>query len=73
MQVLIHGQLVVERELLRHVADEALDFVRCLRHVKAGDARRAFARFEHAAQHPDDGGFAGAVRAEEAEDGALRD
>ena len=72
-QVLVHGQLVVERKLLRHVADHFLDLVAFARDVEAGDSRRAFRRFENAAKHADDGGFAGAVRPEKSEDRTARD
>ena len=72
-QVLVHGQLVVERKLLRHVADHFLDRVAFARDVVAGDPRGAFRRFENAAEHSDDGGFAGAVRPEKSEDRAARD
>src|SRR3954464_10684281 len=39
----------------------------------AGDARRAFGRFEDAAEHADNGGFSGTVRAQESKDGAAGD
>ena len=57
-EVFMHGQLVVERKFLGHVADERLDAVGFARHVVAGDLRAAIARFEEAAQHADDRGFA---------------
>ena len=67
-QVLVHGQLVVERKLLRHVADHFLDGVVFVRNVVAGDLRGAFRRFENATEHSNDGRFARAVRPEESED-----
>ena len=41
--------------------------------VAAADAGGALGRLEDAAEHADDGGFAGAVRAEETEDRAALD
>src|ERR1035438_10544973 len=64
-------QLIVERELLGHVADEALDPLQLTRHVQAGNARLAVARLEQAAQEANHRGLAGAVRAEEPENGAF--
>ena len=43
------------------------------RHVDAGDQRAAGTRAQQAAQHADDGRFAGAVRADEAHDLAGAD
>jgi hypothetical protein len=40
LEVLMHRQLIVERELLRHVADERLDAVGLLGHVEAADVWR---------------------------------
>ena len=66
--VLIDGQQLVERELLRHVADPPLDAFRIARHVHAADDRRPGGRLEEAAQHPDGRRLPGAVAAEEPED-----
>ena len=63
-QVLVHGQFIVERKLLRHVTDRALEPVGLAHDVHAADAAGAGGRFEDAAQHADDGGLAGAVGAE---------
>ena len=72
-QVLVHRQLVVEGKFLRHIADHFLDCVALAQDIAAPDARRAVGRLENSAQHPDDGGFAGAVRAEKAENRAACD
>src|SRR5947207_14424082 len=69
----MHGQLVVERKFLGHVADERFDAVGFARHVVPGDCGPALRRLEQAAQHANDGGFAGAIWAEETEDGTLTD
>src|ERR1019366_1453151 len=72
-QVLMRRQLVVERELLGHIADEGLDALQVTRHIQPGDARLAVARLEQAAQETNHRRFARAVRAEEAEDGSFGD
>ena len=71
--VLIDGQLLVEREALRHVADAALDALGIAVDVDAADERRPGRGPQQAAQHADGGGLAGAVAAEEAEDLAGAD
>src|SRR5439155_26283220 len=71
LQVLIHGQLVVERKLLRHVANETFDFLGLFRHIEARDARRTAAGLEQTAQHADDRRFAEAVWAKKSKDGSL--
>ena len=69
--VLIDGQLLVEREALRHVADAALDAFGIAADVDAVDRGRAARRLQQPAQHADRRGLAGAVAAEKAEDLAL--
>ena len=70
-QVLVHRQLIVEREFLRHVADHFFDRLAFAGDIAAADASDAFRRLEDAAEHPDDGRFAGTVRTKEAENGAA--
>src|SRR6185436_14763411 len=65
--VLIDGELLVEREALRHVADAPLHAFGIGADVDAahrGGARRGP---EQAAEHPDGGGLAGAVAPEKSE------
>ena len=73
LKVLVRRQLVVERELLRHVADEALDLLQLPRDIQAADPRLPAARLEQSAQEPNHCGLARAIRAEKAKDGALLD
>ena len=54
-EILVHGQLVVERKFLRHVADHFLDRLGFSHNIVAPDARRALGRLENSAQHPDHG------------------
>src|ERR1039458_7666442 len=61
------------RELLGHVADEALDPLQLTGHIQSGNTRLAVAGLEQTAQEANHRGFAGAVRAKEPEDGALGD
>ena len=67
-QVLLDREVPVEREALRHVADVTLDLSGLLGDVEAEQVRGTRGRREQPAQHPDGGGLAGAVGAEEAED-----
>ena len=73
IDVLAHGQVVVESELLGHVADDPLDVLALAGDVEAADERLARGRPEDAAEHPDGRGLARPVRAEEAEDLAAAD
>lgn len=73
LEVFEGGEFVVEGEFLGHIADEAFDLFGGLFDVEAGDFGGSFGGFEDAAEHADDGGFAGAVGAEEAKDGAFGD
>src|SRR5581483_1325964 len=72
-KVLIHGQLVVEREFLRHVADRFFQLVALLHHVESRDVCAAFRRLENAAEHANHRRFTRAVRAEKTEDRAAPD
>src|SRR5262249_37609383 len=72
-EVLVAGQLVVEAELLRHVADQPPHVASPVERV-AAQHRDAPARgAQEAAEHADERGLPGAVRAEEPEDRALPD
>ncbi len=65
-QVLLDGQVLVEREPLRHVAGEALDLAGPRADVEAEAGALAAVGRQQPAQHPHGGGLAGAVGAEEA-------
>ena len=65
-QVLVDAQVVVERELLRHVADDRLDPLRLDDEVDAEDGPAPPGGFEQAAEHAERRGFARPVRPEEA-------
>ena len=67
-EVLLDGQVRVQREGLRHVAGLVLDALALRADVAAGDQRAAAGRLQQPAQHLDRRGLAGPVRAEEAED-----
>ena len=64
-EVLGGAQLLVERELLRHHAHEALGGLRVGGERLAGDGDAAAVGLEQAADHGDGGGLAGAVGAEQ--------
>ena len=67
------GQLVVQRELARQVAQAAVDGDRILGRVDAEDRRPAAGRTDVVEQRPDHRGLAGAVGPEEAKRLALAD
>jgi hypothetical protein len=67
-QVLLGGQVAVERRVLEDQADVAPHLVAFCVDVVAGDRGRAAARAHERAQHVDRRRLAGAVGAEEAED-----
>ena len=67
-EVLEDGEVLVEAEALGHVADALLDALGLPHDVAARDGPAAAGGIEDAAEHPDEGGLAGAVRAEDAED-----
>ncbi len=73
IEVLAHAEIAVERELLRHVAEPAARGRWRAVEVEAVDARRAGGRPQQPAHHLEGGRFAGAVRAEQAEDLAALD
>ena len=72
-QVLGDRQILVERELLRHVADFALDLQALGPDIVAEHRALALVGRQQAAQHADGRRLARAVRAEEADDLALGD
>ena len=72
-QVVGGGEVVVEADRVRQIADAALDRERLARRVVAEHARGAGRDLAQAEQHQDGGGLAGAVRAEQAENLAARD
>ena len=67
-QVLLGGQVAVERRVLEDEADVAADVVALAHDVVAGDARAARGRARERAEHVDRRRLAGAVGAEEPED-----
>ena len=69
-QVLVGGEVFPQREFLRHVAEPAPDGFGVLHHGEAEHLGVPVAGQQHAAQHAQRGGLAGAVRAEEAVDAA---
>ena len=73
IDVLGDRQVLVEAELLRHVADVPPDLRRILANIHAQDAARAFGRPQQSAERLDDGGFAGSVRTQESKQLSLAD
>src|SRR5262245_45406989 len=67
-KVLKNGEIVVEGELLAHIADAHLHFRRIFHHVDAIDDATAARERENPREHLDYCGLAGAVRTEETED-----
>ena len=68
-EVLLHGQVEVEGELLAHVAEPRLPAVGVADDVEPAEARHGAGRGrEEARQHPDRRRLSGPVRAEESED-----
>ena len=68
IEVLLHGEVLVEAELLRHVADLAADQRRLADDVEAEAGAAAAIGDEQAAQHADGRGLAAAVGAEKSAD-----
>src|ERR1700694_625966 len=73
LQVFRDGQIVVEAEVLRHVADVLANSFRIGPHVKTFDPGRSSAERQKSGEHFDYRGFSAAVGAEEAEDFAFFD
>src|SRR5215469_4608584 len=59
IDVLVDREVVIERELLRHVADGAADIVGLGGDVETVDAGASRGGSQQAAEHADGGGFAG--------------
>jgi hypothetical protein len=72
-EVLGSGEHLVDAGVLAGQADELADLVGLGCHVVAGNGGAAFVGGDEGGEDVDGGGLAGAVRAEEAEDGALFD
>ena len=72
-QVFDHLEIVVERELLRHVADVLAHGFRFTANIVSGNLCAAGGGLQQAAEHANGGGLAGAVRPEEAKDLAFSD
>ena len=72
LQVLLHRQVFVQRELLRHVADALLQRLGLFGNAQAQHFHFARARRQQAAEHAQRGGFARTIGAEEAIDLAAR-
>jgi hypothetical protein len=69
VDVLLHGQVLVEAEALGHVTDERLDLPPLSRRVDPAYGDTPGSRPDHGRDEPQQGRLAGAVRADEAEDG----
>ena len=67
------GQLVVQHEVLRHVADLLAGTAREFAGVLAQHRQPAFGRREGTGEHADQGGLARAARTDDAQDRAARD
>ncbi len=73
VDVLFHREVVVERELLRHVTDVLFDGFRLRHHIQAAHGCAAGSGQQQPAQHADGGGFARAVGSQESENLAAAD
>mmetsp|Transcript_23364 Transcript_23364/g.55525 ORF Transcript_23364/g.55525 Transcript_23364/m.55525 type:complete len:246 (+) Transcript_23364:1539-2276(+) len=73
VEVLADGEVVVEPELLRHIADLALDGLALAAEIQAQHLAFTGVRRQQAAEHAQRGGFTAAVGAEEADDAAGAD
>ncbi len=70
-EVFVDPHLRVEGDVFRQVAEHAAGFDRIFEKVAPVDGDLAGARRQEAGDHPDGGGFAGAVGAQDAEDFAV--
>src|SRR5581483_3812037 len=66
--ILLHGQVGVEGNFLRHVSDTCADLARLGANVKARHSCLAFARREQAAEHANGGRFPRPIGTEKPED-----
>src|SRR4029078_461757 len=73
LDVLLDREVVVERKLLRHIADAPLDLFGWKTDADPSHHGASRRGGHQPAQHPDGSGFAGAVRSQEAEDLARLD
>ena len=73
IQVLQNGQIVVQAEALRHVANLRADLPGLFRHGQPHNAGRTGSRFDQPQQHANGGGLAGAVWPEKPEYLAVSD
>ena len=73
LQIFQAGERLEHRAGFRHEADDALHLQRVATQVQPTDRRRPFRGLDHPCQHLQRGGFAGAVRPEEADDLSARD
>ncbi len=73
IQVLLDAQVLVQAEALRHVADRGLHRQRLAAHVQTQHPQFAGIGPQQAGGQPHQGGFAGAIRADQAGDPARRD
>ena len=71
IEILRHAHVVVERHVLRHVADPAARLQRLLEDVKAGDSRSAGCGGHEPRKNSHRSGFARAIRPEKSHDLAL--
>src|SRR5262249_3193127 len=72
-KIFAHREVVVEAETLRHIADAIFDLRGLGADVVTETGAAALVGRQQPAQHTDGGGLAGAVRPEEAENGAAFD
>ena len=73
LEILVHGQVVPQREPLRHVAKLGAHLLGVAGHLVAEHAHGAGRRLEQPAEHPDRRRLARSVRAQEAVDARARD
>ena len=73
VDVLLYGEIVVERKLLRHVADVFAHLLGFDGHIQALDQSAPGGGRQQSAQHADGRGFSGSVRAQKSEDLPLAD
>ena len=66
--VLLHSQVIEKRELLGHVPDTLLCYVRFQRHVVIENAGITGSRLQEAGNHADSGSLPGTVRTQKPED-----
>ena len=68
VDVLLHGEVIIEGELLGHIADDLLDLLGLGHYIEAFHMSLAGGWPEKAAEHPDRGGFPGSIGAKKPED-----